>query len=104
MIFSSPKSHGTTRKVARLALDFLVQCMPTKVLVELLLLNRFGLRFLVSSAHITRRGLALFSRLRAFQNNMFPWHNELKHIVMDDGGNTKSQLKEVAIRLLQRQI
>jgi len=78
--------------------------MPTKVFVELLLLNRLGLRFLVSSAHVTRRGLALFSRLRAFQNNMFPWHNGEEHIVMDGGGNTKSQLKEVAIRLLQMQI
>ena len=74
------------------------------MLVELLLLNRFGLRFLISSAHVARRGLALFSRLRAFQNNMFPWHNGVKHIVMVDGGNTKSQLKEVAIRLLPRQI
>ena len=61
-----PQIQLGKRKVELLALDFLVQGMPTKVLVELLLLNRFGLRFLIARCNVTGGRFPLLARFRAF--------------------------------------
>ena len=58
-----------------LSLDFLVQSMPSKKLVELLLLHWFDLQFLVPASNVTGRWLSFLSGFGAFKNNVFPWHN-----------------------------
>jgi len=58
-----------------LSLDLLVESMAAKVLVEFFLLHRLNLKLLVAASNVTRRGLALLSGFRAFQYNMFSWHN-----------------------------